>query len=180
MPTEMLGYRQRPFMNRLLILPVLLVLAGCASTPKGGLVLDRIGPPPHSTPLNGAVGFLVVFSSLNSAPAVSSALYRDKYSGYAVFSADGKELVKAVANDRGGVLGSPERIELKPGRYRVVASANGYGQVTAPVLIEAEQTTTIHLEGSFWWPQRSGIHESDPVRLPSGQIAGWRAATDSE
>src|SRR5262249_55331537 len=126
------------------------------------------------------VGYLIVFSSMNSAPAVSSALYRDKYSRYSVFSADGKQLVKEVANDRGGSLGSPERIELEPGRYRVVANANGYGQVTAPVLIEAQQTTTVHLEGSFWWPQRSGIHDSDPVRLPSGQIAGWRASEASQ
>jgi len=52
---------------------------------------------------------------------------------------------------------------------------NGYGTVTVPVTIKPNRLTTVHLEGGTWWPSRSPIFESEPVRLPDGQIVGWRA-----
>jgi hypothetical protein len=57
----------------------------------------------------------------------------------------------------------------------VAARANGYGLVTVPVIVRADQVTTVHLEGSPSWQNRIQLSQSSPVRLPGGAIAGWRA-----
>ena len=105
--------------------------------------------------------------------------YRRRYTDYRIFNADGKDLVQVVENNHDTLLNSPPPVALPPGSYRVVARANGYGSVTVPVVIKPAQLTTVHLEGSVWWPRGSPIFNSDPVRLPKGEIAGWRAASDS-
>jgi hypothetical protein len=35
--------------------------------------------------------------------------------------------------------------------------------------------TTVRLGGSATWPNNSALLESNPVRLPKGEIGGWRA-----
>jgi hypothetical protein len=50
-------------------------------------------------------------------------------------------------NDNGTSWEGPAEVQLPPGKYRVVARANGYGTVTVPVTVAAKQTTTVHLEG---------------------------------
>jgi hypothetical protein len=152
----------------------LAALVGCAS-PKGSLVLDPIGPGPHSGSTNGAQGSLVVFSAFDPTPDLNRSPYRRRYTDYQVLSADGNHVVQVVQNNRETLLNSPPAVALPAGSYRVVARANGYGTVTAPVVIRSGQTTTVHLEGSVWWPRSSPIFASNPVRLPKGEIAGWRA-----
>src|SRR5262249_6677707 len=124
---------------------------------------------------SGTSGTLQVFSALDSAPDFNNSPYRSRYSDYKVYSSDGAELVKAVRNDSGKLIEGPPRVELAIGKYRVIARANGYGEVTVPVVIKPSQTTAIHLEGSHWWPKSSQIFDANPVRLPSGQIVGWPA-----
>ena len=63
-------------------------------------------------------------------------------------------------------------------RYRVVAQANGYGRVTIPVVIEAHQTTVLHLEGGGSWPSEAEFNQTNAVRLPDGQIIGWKSASN--
>ena len=109
------------------------------------------------------------------APSFNSITYRKQYTDYSVFPADGKDLVQAVHNDTGKLLEGPRTVELPAGNYRVIARANGYGTVTVPVRVKPNQLTTVHLEGGTWWPSKSPIFESEPVRLPNGQIVGWRA-----
>jgi len=152
----------------------LAALVGCAS-PKGSLVLDPIGPGPDSGSTNGAQGSLVVFSAFDPTADLNRSPYRRRYTDYQVLSADGNHVVQAVQNNRETLLNSPPAVALPAGSYRVVARANGYGTITAPVVIKSGQTTTIHLEGSVWWPRSSPIFASNPVRLPKGEIAGWRA-----
>ncbi len=81
-----------------------------------------------------------------------------------------------VHNDSGKLAEGPEKLELPAGKYLVLARANGYGLVRVPVVIRRGQTTTLHLEGSVWWPASTGIGTSNPVRLPHQEIVGWRAA----
>lgn len=152
-------------------------VVGCAS-PKNPLVLDPIGPGPHSGATNGAQGLLVVFSAFDPTPDLNRSPYRRRYTDYQVLSADGNRIVQVVQNNRETLLNSPPPVALPAGSYRVVARANGYGTITAPVVIKPGQTTTVHLEGSVWWPRSSPIFASNPVRLPKGEIAGWRAEAD--
>ena len=150
------------------------VFVGCAS-PKAPLVLDPIGPAPHSGSAQVGQGALVVFSAFDPTPDWNHGPYRRRYTDYEIFSANGEHLIQAVPNNRETLLNSPPIVELASGAYHVRARANGYGQITVPVVIQAGQVTTVHLEGSVWWPRNSPIFASNPVRLPKGEIAGWRA-----
>lgn len=156
------------------LLVALIALAGCAS-PKGPLVLDPIGPEPHSDSSTGTQGSLVVFSAFDPAADANRSPYRRRYTDYKILSADGEQVLQVVHNNRETLLNTPPAVELAAGSYRVIARANGYGTITAPVMIKAGHVTTVHLEGSVWWPRSSPIFASNPVRLPKGEIAGWRA-----
>ena len=155
------------------ILAVTALLSGCASH-RPPLVLDPVGPPPVSLAAAGSSGTLKVFSAFDQCADFNGPPYRREYSDYEIYSADGKWL-QTVRNNRGTLVEAPKRVELPVGSYRVVARANGYGEVIVPVAIRANQLTTVHLEGSPSWPNRNDLAASKPVRLPDGEIAGWRA-----
>ena len=153
------------------------LLSGCASD-RNGLVLAPVGPPPGQsfTASSSSNGALVVYSAYDvGANWNARDPRRPVYSDYKIFSLDGN-LPHAVHNDSDTILQDPAKVELPPGKYRVVASANGYGRVTIPVVIEACQTTVLHLEGGGTWPDESAFNPTNAVRLPDGQIIGWRAA----
>jgi hypothetical protein len=151
------------------------LLGGCAVSQRG-MVLDPVGPAPAFSRTQGTTrGTLKVYSAFQTnADFNKRDPYRREYSNYAVYSPAGK-LLQVVHNDSGLMAGSPARVELPAGRYRVVARANGYGTVTVPVLIESGRVTTIHLEGGSW-PDESAFEKTNAVCLPDGQFAGWRAA----
>jgi hypothetical protein len=150
-------------------------LAGCAAH-GSGLVLDPVGPPPLSSSATGPDGTLRVFSAFEQGADFNSATYCRHFTDYKVLSANGR-LVQAVQNNTSAMVAAPKRVELPPGTYRVVARANGYGQITVPVIIKPGQVTTLHLEGGSAWANREALATSNPVRLPGGEIAGWRSVT---
>ena len=152
------------------------LLAGCVSQPHG-LVLDPIGPPGPQSASTGTHGTLVVFSAYDPHADFNDLPYLHHYTDYKILSAEGK-LRQSVHNSNGLSLDGPKRVELPVGTYRVEAHANGYGSVTVPVVIRANQVTTVHLEGSVSWPNNAALARSNPVRLPDGEIAGWRATAD--
>ena len=153
------------------------LLAGCAS-PGSRLALEPIGPAPTTPSSVGSSGTLVVFSAFRRGADFSAPPYRREYSDYRIFSPDGK-LLQWVPNDSGTLEATPKPVPLPMGTYHVVARANGYGEVTVPVVIRPNQTTFVHLEGSPAWPHRQQLAASNPVRLPNGQIAGWRAGVNN-
>jgi hypothetical protein len=48
--------------------------------------------------------------------------------------------------------------------------------VAVPGIIAAHQTTTVHLEGGGQRSDRAGMNATDSVRLPNGQVVGWKAS----
>lgn len=152
------------------------LLSSCASHGPA-LVLEPVGPAPFPSAIAGSTGTLMVFSAFEQGADFNSQLYRRHYTDYLILSADGKPL-QTVRNDSGTLMEAPKRVQLPVGTYRVVARANGYGKVTVPVVIRADQATTVHLEGSPSWPNRRQLAGSNPVRLPDGEIAGWPASAD--
>jgi len=151
------------------------LLSGCA-TGKNGLALDTVGPPPHQpTAASSTNGMLVVYSAIRR-NADFNALdpNRPEYSDYRIFTTDGK-LIQRVHNNSGTILQDPVSLKLPPGKYNVIARANGYGYVTVPVIIETQQSTILHLEGGGSWPNESEFNQTNAVRLPDGQIIGWKA-----
>ena len=103
--------------------------------------------------------------------------YRPEYSDYRIFTPDGK-LLRRVHNNSESILQDPVSVELPPGKYQVIARANGYGPVTVPVMIAARENTILHLEGGGSWSKEAEFNQTNAVRLPDGQIIGWRAATN--
>jgi hypothetical protein len=119
---------------------------------------------------------LMVYSAFEQGAEFNGRYYRRQYTDYKILSADGKPL-QPVHNDNGTLIEAPKRVQLPVGTYRVAARANGYGEVIVPVVIRADQVTRVHLEGSPAWTNGRELSKSNPVRLPDGEIAGWRAST---
>jgi hypothetical protein len=142
-------------------------------------VFDSVGPSPEITPIAGSHSAVLVFSAFETSLRLSDVDPDGKRcTDYKVFSDDGN-LVRTVHNDSETMLEGPVLVELPAGNYRVVARANGYGSVTVPVVIMTKRTTTVHLEGGASWPDQAALMHSNPVRLPDGQIIGWRAGDSS-
>ena len=148
--------------------------AGCVSDGHG-LVLAPVGPPVYQ-PSGRANGSLIVYSAYDQVAHPNSLPYRRIHSDYSILGMDNKPL-QTVHNDNGTSAEGPKEVVLPAGRYRVVARANGYGAVTVPVVIGANQTTTMHLEGGNAWRGKAPAGQANPVRLPGGEIVGWRADT---
>ena len=152
--------------------------SGCAFGPRG-MVLEPVGPSPASVAEGPGEGALVVYTAYE-VNFVSAGDYehRHHYTNYKIFTADGK-LLRTVKNDVGAEFRQAAHVSLSAGTYRVVANANGYGTVTVPVVIGANRLTVVHLEGGASWPDMAADSRASAVRLPDGEIVGWRAATDS-
>lgn len=154
------------------------LLSGCAIE-KNVTVLDTVGPPmSQSTAASSTNGTLVVYSAYEVNADFSA---RDpnspEYSDYRIFTLDGK-LLQRVHNNSGTILQDAVSVELLPGKYKIIAHANGYGYVTVPVIIEPRQNTILHLEGGGFWPNESVFNQTNAVRLPDGRIIGWKAASN--
>jgi len=162
-----------------ILLPAIagMILSGCASG-GNGMVLDTVGPQaPLPTAANSTNGALVVYSAYEVGAEFNSRNESGQtHSDYAILTSDGK-LIQKVHNDTGTMLQGPVTVSLAPGRYQVSAQANGYGYVTIPIVIESQQTTVIHLEGGDAWSNESAFNQTNAVRLPDGQVVGWRAGS---
>jgi hypothetical protein len=153
------------------------LLAGCAGM-RSDLVLDTAGPMPgQAAPAASGPGFLLVYSAGKvNADFNSHDPNRREYSDYKILNSD-NELVRRVHNMTEDILQGPVLVELPPGKYFVIARSNGYGIVTVPVIITSAQQTVLHLDGQ--WPNQSSISQDDAVRLPDGEIVGWKSASGS-
>lgn len=157
----------------LLVLGATAAWSGCAAQ-KHHLALDPVGPASAAPPMAETNGMLLVFSAYDPNPHFNSLLYRTFYTDYKVFSENGK-LLQTVHNDNGTALEGPKTVSLPPGKYRVLAQSNGYGQVTVPVIIRPSLLTTVHLEGGHARQADEATPQGRTVRFPDGQIVGWRA-----
>jgi hypothetical protein len=150
-----------------------LLWSSCAYN-QHSLVLNPVGPSPQVSG-NSTTGTLVVFSAYEvTSPGVGDFEHRHHYSDYKILSEDGKP-VQTVHNDIGTVVKEASRVQLPAGKYRVAANSNGYGTVIVPVVIATNRTTVLHLEGGYSWPSDTAFNQANSVRLPDGEIVGWRA-----
>jgi len=146
------------------------LLSACAT--GNGLALDTEGPSlPQPTVANSTDGILIAYSAYEAnADFDSRSPDLPEYSHYNILTADGK--LQRVCNNSGTILQDPVSVELPPGKYQVIARANGYRSVTVPVLIVTQRSTVLHLEGRNFWPSESAFHQTNAVRLPDVQIIG--------
>jgi len=153
------------------LLAAALLAPGCAPLQKP-LVLDRVGPAFAQHASADAKGTLIVFSAFDVHAHFNDLPYRRFYSDYEVLSEDGR-LLQTVRNQQ-GLAEAPRHVELPAGAYRIAARANGYGSVIVPVMIAADQVTTVDL-GTGHLRRKISMLSSNPVRLPDGQIVGYKA-----
>jgi hypothetical protein len=150
------------------------LFSGCA-TNHNGIALAPVGPARQPTASGAATGSLVVYSAYKrNADFNSRDNNRQEYSDYQILAADG-HLLRKVHNNSGTVFQDVVSVNLPPGQYSVVARANGYGYLTVPVMVEVDHSTVLHLEGGDKWGDESLFNQTNSVRLPDGQIVGYRA-----
>jgi hypothetical protein len=152
------------------------LFSGCVTrTPH--LIHDTVGPMPSAAQTTASTnGTLLVYSAYKrNADFNSSDSRRPEHSDYRILAANG-QLVRKVHNLTPTAVQDAVPVELPPGHYQVVARANGYGYLSIPVRIEKQRCTVVHLEGGGFWPDESSFNETNSVRLPDGQIIGWRSA----
>jgi hypothetical protein len=95
----------------------------------------------------------------------------NQHSSYVVASDDGK-LVKQVQNHIDRFDEGPQPIAVSPGSYTVTAQAAHIGKVNVPVVVKERQTTFIFLDG-YTHPEAPSPLQTNVVKLPNGEIAGW-------
>lgn len=119
----------------------------------------------------------MVYSAYDTHPSASPthSLDEDYYTDYEIHAADGRLLQKVSNCENPVVSVAPAKVKLSPGRYQVVALSNTSGTVNVPVIIVEGRLTTLHLDGDSSWASAAGLGPADAVRLPDGQIIGWRA-----
>lgn len=172
----------------------LISLAGCAG-PGSVVQLQPVGPVPNSVASASAEGCLQVYTARERAPVDANAteffwngdfgqnqfLHGMAHSPYTVCTVEGKVL-RRVPNTTGMNDPQPTRLTLAPGDYQVRAEAERYNDVTIPVVvpvrIEGGKTTVVHLDGR--WESQPPPAPEKSVRLPDGQIVGWKFASRSD
>jgi hypothetical protein len=159
------------------ILTAATLWSGCAFGPRG-MVLEPVGPSPTPVAENNGEGSLVVYTAYEvNSIGIGDYEERRHYSDYKILTDDGK-LLRTVHNDVGAIR-QATHVALPAGKYRVLANANGYGTVTVPVVIGSNRLTVVHLEGGASWSDMAADSQASAVRLPDGEIVGWRAPAES-
>ena len=158
-----------------ILFPVIGLLTGCAlqhDSPTMGMV----GPEPvkPAAPIS-TNGTLLVYSATEvNADFAARDPDHPQYSDYSIYTPAGQKLQR-VHNNMDDLDQSVVPVTLPPGEYVIHAHANGYGEVQVPVLIAINQATVLHLEGGNHVPNTLNGNAKNFVRLPDGEIIGWRA-----
>jgi len=153
---------------------LLLTMTGCMSE-RNHLVLDSVGPANADDPPGSTDGFLTVYSAYDAGAHFYDRTYDGKeYSDYSIFDKNGK-LLRKVHNSTDTAIEAPATVTLPPGQYKVIARANGYGDVTVPITIGKSQQTVLHLEGGETASELAGADPNNEVRLPDGQVVGLKS-----
>jgi len=113
-----------------------------------------------------------VFSATDKAPALASddIAFFDLHSGYDIQDQLGRSL-QFVPNHASNMDEWPDQVTLPAGLYNILAQSTCCGQVSVPVLIEADKTTVVHLDRGWSPPVSSPA--SRFVYLPDGEAVGW-------
>jgi hypothetical protein len=134
-------------------------------------VVGPVGPQPLTADALAPEGYLKVYTATEDHD--DGHIHYYPHTGYTIYLEDGKTIVKNVPNAIGIHDEDPSLVQLPVGKYLVLAEAEHYGMVKIAAVIEPGQLTKIDLQ--YDWKQRKPPgNAADWVRLPNGQIVGWR------
>jgi hypothetical protein len=155
----------------LVIVGVVPLMTSCMSS-GGPRVVGPVGPQPLTADALAPEGYLKVYTATEDHK--DGNVHYLPHTGYTIYSEDGKTVVKNVANAIGTHDEDPSLVQLPVGKYVVLAEAQHYGMVKIAAVIEPGQLTKIDLQ--YDWKLRAPPgNAADWVRLPNGQVIGWRA-----
>ena len=160
--------------NRLpawLIVGILPLVASCAAS-RDPVVIGPVGPQPLMADDLTPKGYLKVYTATEDHD--DGDVHYFPHTSYTIYSEDGKTVVKKVANAISIHDEDPSLVQLPGGKYVVLAEAENSGMVRIAVIIAPGQLTKVDLQYDWKHHAPSG-NAADWVRLPNGQVVGWRA-----
>ncbi len=159
--------------NLLLTVSAAMLVSGCALT--GPTIVNApVEPRPPGLLEGGYVGSLTVYSATEQQRDGDNT-YANVHTDYQIYTPDGR-LFKQVTNSLGPRSETPVTVKLPKGSYSVAAKSETMGPVTVQVRIRTGKTTELHLEREKDWRRVAvNAQESDLVRLPNGEVTGYRA-----
>ncbi len=160
--------------NRLaawLVVGILPMVASCAAS-RDSVVIGPVGPQPSIADDLAPKGYLKVYTATEDHD--DGHVHYFPHTSYTIYSEDGKTVVKKVANAISIHDEDPSLVQVPAAKYVVLAKAENCGMVRIAFIITPGQLTKIDLQ--YDWKHRtpSGT-AADWVRLPNGQVVGWRA-----
>ena len=163
----------RPKLLLLSLFSALLLLTSCSHVSPTTVTSAVVGPPPPA--VAGPAGTLMVYTAAPKKQPAGAIEGFPVHSDYELRNRAGQEL--RVVRNRAGAFGDkPALVSLPVGNYQITAAAGKkHKPVTLEVVIVANQTTAVHLDGDKSWPVGVTDPEQQLVRLPTGEIIGWRA-----
>ena len=160
--------------NRLtawLIVGILPMVASCAAS-RDSVVIGPVGPQPLIADDLAPKGYLKVYTATDDHD--DGGVHYFSHTSYTIYSEDGRTVVKKVANAISIHDEDPSLVQLPAGRYVVLAKAENSGMVRIAVIMTSGQLTKVDLQ--YDWKHRAPSgNTADWVRLPNGQVVGWRA-----
>jgi len=148
--------------------------SGLSASPL--VTLAPVGPRPPGVHAPGPLkGYLKVYSATTEYNDGNLMYY--PHSRYSILDTGGKRL-EWVDNHVSMNDEAPQVVPIPVGTYYVLAQSEFDGLVRVPVIIKGGQTTVVNLErGRTSDKDTQGVDASRGVKLPSGQVAGWRASS---
>ena len=187
--------KQMKYMQIFATAGILVGIAVCASAPRVA-VQEPVGPCHRVASPAATDSVLVVYSARRPADVdlnvqellwnndfgQNEFMYEPAHTDYTIYTSDG-QVFKRVSNASGRNDGIPASVSLPAGIYTVEAEAERQGTLTMtvqiPVVVEAGQTTMVHLEPT--WERRAALKEAGNwVRLFDGRVIGCRADARTE
>ncbi len=143
-------------------------VAGCATSAPLASVGGASPQPRCSAPATS--GSLVVYSA-----TYAQTLEQFEYPAHTNYTVatTRDEVLERVANNTGSFGAYPAAVTLPCGNYHVRAQYGRGRFVVVPIAIHAGKTTVLDLDGEPLSPEVARTKEA--IRLPDGEIAGWRA-----
>jgi hypothetical protein len=155
--------------NILIIMGAAVILAtGCATRP---VTLAPVGPNPMEFQVSTTDGQLEVFSAVTGRGEGNDPTW-NKHTDYYLCDAQGRTL-EHVRNSPGHYAQRPRLINLPAGKYIVKARGKDMLRADVPVIIQAGETTSVHLDGN--WQPPAGTAPTELVYDPEGRPIGWQS-----
>jgi hypothetical protein len=149
---------------------VVLLASGCVATRPFALGVP-VGPPGLGGWNVLGHGSLRVYSAWDGLDDGDPD--HEKHTSYTICSDQGAVLEK-IRNRCGSFGQDPMTVLLPAGTYKIEARATNFRMVSVPIVIQADQTTVVYLDGTT---RPKGIEPTAGrlVKLPNGEVVGVRA-----